>query len=261
MTAPRPTALIADDEPLLRQELARLLAVAWPELNVVASVRSGREAIDQFEALRPEVCFLDVKMPGLSGVEVADRIGARAHIVFVTAYEEYAVRAFAQGAIDYLLKPVEPARLAETAARIKGRLHVSPPAPISREVLRELAAQLGRSGPPQYLRWVRAQVGSAVHLVAVEDIEYLRSDTKYTRITWRQAKGQRGESLVRVSLKELLVQLDPAQFAQIHRSVVVNLGAVSHVVHGENETAHLHLKDRPEVLPVSRHYVRRFRQM
>src|SRR5262249_4845285 len=237
------------------------LALAWPELDIVASVRSGREAIDRFEALRPEVCFLDVKMPGLSGVEVADRIGARAHIVFATAYHEYAVKAFAQGAIDYLVKPVEPARLAETVARIKGRLHVSPPTPISREILHDLLAQLGRAESPQYLRWIHAQVGSSVHLVAVEDIDYLRSDTKYTRVAWRQSKGQTGEALVRVSLKELVAQLDPARFAQIHRSVVVNLGAVSHVVHGENETAGLHLKARLEVLPVSRQYVRRFRQM
>ena len=123
-----PTALIADDEPLLREALARQLARAWPELNVVAQVRNGREAVQQFEALKPDVCFLDVHMPGMSGVEAAHQIGRRAHLVFVTAYDHYAVQAFAQGALDYLVKPVEPSRLAETVARLQERLRAAEPA-------------------------------------------------------------------------------------------------------------------------------------
>ena len=261
---PRPTALIADDEPLLREALARQLAQAWPELEVVAQARNGREAIRQFEALRPDVCFLDVHMPGLSGVEAAHHIGHRAHLVFVTAYDHYAVQAFTEGALDYLVKPVEQARLAETVARLQERLRAEQPARNTEELLQELAAQIARLHPraePAPLRWVRAQVGDTVRLVPVEEIDYLRSDTKYTRIAWRSDAGEAGEALVRIPLKELVAQLDPAQFAQVHRSVVVNLSAVSHVTRGENETADVHLKGRKEVLPVSRSYLHLFRQM
>jgi DNA-binding LytR/AlgR family response regulator len=255
--------LIADDEPLLREALARQLARAWPELNVVAQARNGREAVRQFESLKPDVCFLDVHMPGMSGVEAAHHIGRRAHLVFVTAYDQYAVEAFAQGALDYLVKPVEPARLAETVARLKDRLQAAQPALNTDALLEQLAAQLaqaqGVAAAP--LRWLRAQVGDTLRLIPVDDIDYLRSDTKYTRIAWRGDAGQPAEALVRIALKELFAQLDPEQFVQVHRSVVVNLRAVSHVTRGENETADIHLKGRKEVLPVSRSYLHQFRQM
>jgi DNA-binding LytR/AlgR family response regulator len=261
---PRPTALIADDEPLLREALARQLAQVWPELEVVAQVRNGREAIRQFEARRPDVCFLDVRMPGLSGVDAAHHIGRRAHLVFVTAYDHYAVQAFAQGALDYLVKPVEQARLAETVARLKDRLQAGQPALNTEALLQQLAAQLAQlqSGAAQApLRWIRAQVGQDLRLIPVDDIDYLRSDTKYTRIAWRGDAGQPADALVRIALKDLIAQLDPAQFAQVHRSVVVNLRAISHVTRGERETADIHLKGRKEVLPVSRSYLHLFRQM
>jgi DNA-binding LytR/AlgR family response regulator len=261
---PRPTALIADDEPLLREALTRQLAQAWPELEVVAQARNGREAIKLFEARRPDICFLDVHMPGLSGVEAAHHIGRRAHLVFVTAYDHYAVQAFAQGVLDYLVKPVEQARLAETVARLKERLQGAQPALNTEALLQQLAAQLARlqgGGAPAPLRWIRAQVGQTLRLIAVDDIDYLRSDTKYTRIAWRGDAGQSGEALVRTALKDLVAELDPAQFAQVHRSVVVNLRAISHVTRGDNETADIHLKGRKEVLPVSRSYLHLFRQM
>ncbi len=261
---PRPTALIADDEPLLREDLARQLAQVWPELEVVAQGRNGREAIKQFESLRPDVCFLDVHMPGMSGIEAAHQIGHRAHLVFVTAYDQYAVQAFEQGVLDYLVKPVEQARLAETVARLKDRLQAAHPASNTEALLQQLAsqlAQLSSGAPPAPLRWVRAQVGQTVRLIPVEDIDYLRSETKYTLIAWRGDAGQPGEALVRIALKDLVAQLDPAQFAQVHRSVVVNLRAISHVTRGENETADIHLKGRKEVLPVSRSYLHLFRQM
>jgi DNA-binding LytR/AlgR family response regulator len=261
---PRPTALIADDEPLLREALARQLAQAWPELDVVAQARNGREAIKQFEARQPDVCFLDVHMPGLSGIEAAHHIGRRAHLVFVTAYDRYAVQAFAQGVLDYLVKPVEQARLAETVARLKDRLQAAQPALNTDALLQQLAAQLAqlRSGAaPAPLRWIRAQVGETLRLIPVDDIDYLRSDTKYTLIAWRGDAGQPGEALVRIALRDLVAQLDPDQFAQVHRSVVVNLRAISHVTRGENETADIHLKGRKEVLPVSRSYLHLFRQM
>ena len=261
---PRPTALIADDEPLLREALARQLAQAWPELEVGAQARNGREAIQQFEALGPDVCFLDVHMPGLSGVEAAQQIGRRAHLVFVTAYDQYAVQAFAQGALDYLVKPVEQGRLAETVARLQERLQATEPAPDIGALLRQLAAQIAelqRGAAPEPLRWIRAQDGQALRLIPVDDVDYLRADTKYTRVAWRDEAGQPVEALVRISLKELLAQLDPAQFAQVHRSVVVNLQAISRVSRGDNETADIHLKGRQEVLPVSRSYLHLFRQM
>jgi DNA-binding LytR/AlgR family response regulator len=260
----RPTALIADDEPLLRASLARQLAHAWPELKVVAEARNGREAVEQFEALNPDVCFLDVHMPGMSGVEAAHRIGRRAHLVFVTAYDHYAVQAFAEGVLDYLVKPVEPERLAETIARLQERLRAAQPAANTEAMLEQLTAQLARleSGAgPVRLRWIRAQAGSAVRMIPVESIDYLRSDTKYTRIAWRDETGRTEEALIRTALKDLVAQLDPEQFAQIHRSVVVNLRAVSHITRGDHETADVHLKGREEVLPVSRSYLHLFQQM
>ncbi len=259
-----PTALIADDEPLLREALARQLAQAWPELEIVAQARNGREAVNFFERLEPDVCFLDVHMPGLSGMDAANYIGRRAHLVFVTAYDHYAVQAFAQGALDYLVKPVEPARLEETVARLKERLAAARPAVNTEALLQQLAAQLAAlqgTPAPASLRWIRAQVGQTVRLISVDEIDYVRSDAKYTVIAWRAEGGQPAEAVVRMPLKELIAQLDPHQFAQVHRSVVVNLRSISHIRRHDNETAEIHLKGRKEVLPVSRNYLHVFRQM
>ena len=261
MSAAAPTALVAEDEPLLRRALVRQLAEAWPALTIVAEARNGREAVERFEALRPDVCFLDVHMPGLDGIDAARAIGRRAHVVFVTAYDQYAVQAYEQGAVDYLVKPVEAARLADTVARLQaGLLSASPIADLA-PLLEALAQRHAAPATPapQTLRWLRASVGNDVRLIAVEDIDYLRSDEKYTRIAWRGESGKGGEALVRTPLKDLLAQLEPAHFVQIHRAVVVNLRAVSHVVRGANETARLHLKSRTDVLPVSRSYLHHFR--
>jgi DNA-binding LytR/AlgR family response regulator len=257
----RPTALIADDEPLLRDELERLLAAVWPELVVVARARNGREAIERFEALEPDVCFLDVQMPGTTGVEVARQIGRRAHVVFVTAYDQYAVQAFAQGVLDYLVKPVQPERLAETVARLKERLQrATRPGSDTETLLRDLAAQIQR-GSPETLRWIRASVGQTLRLISVDDVDFLRSDEKYTLIGWRDEAGQSREAVIRTPLKELLPQLDRELFAQVHRSVVVNLRSVAQVTRGPNETANIQLKGRDDMLPVSRTYLHLFRQM
>jgi DNA-binding LytR/AlgR family response regulator len=261
MTARRPTALIADDEPLLRKSLQRLLAQAWPELDVVAQARNGREAVEQFEALQPDMCFLDVHMPGLSGVEAARYIGRRAHLVFVTAFDQYALQAFEQGALDYLVKPVEPTRLADTVARLQERLRAAQPLPDTDALLDHLLARLRKEAGPTSLQWIRASVGQTVRMIAVDEIDFLRSDEKYTRIAWRGDQGNGGDALIRTPLKELVAQLDAAQFAQVHRAVVVNLRAISHVTRGDNETAQIHLRNRSEVLPVSRNYVHLFRQM
>ncbi len=257
----RPTALVADDEPLLREALTRQLAQAWPELEVVAQARNGRETIKLFDAKQPDVCFLDVQMPGVTGIEAARHIGRRAHLVFVTAYDQYAVQAFAQGVLDYLVKPVEPARLAETVSRVQERLRAAQPASNTDDLLQQLAAQLQRAAGPAPLRWIRAQAGQTLRMIATDDIDYLRSDTKYTRIAWRDDRARPAEALVRIALKDLVAQLDPAHFAQVHRAVVVNLRAISHLTRGDNETAEIHLKGRAETLPVSRAYLHLFRQM
>jgi DNA-binding LytR/AlgR family response regulator len=258
------TALIADDEPLLRDALRRQLAAVWPELQVVAEARNGREAVRLFDERHPDICFLDVHMPGLSGVDAANHIGRRAHLVFVTAYDHYAVQAFAQGALDYLLKPVEEARLAETVSRLKERVGSSRPAINTEQLLRQLSEQLaklqGGGGRREALRWIRAQAGNTVRLIATNDVDYLRSDAKYTIVAWRDG-GRPAEAVVRTPLKELLEQLDADQFAQVHRSVVVNLRAIRHVRRHDNETAEIHVKGRDDVLPVSRNYLHLFRHM
>lgn len=261
MTAEQPTALIADDEPLLREALERLLAKAWPELAVVARARNGREAIELFEAHRPDICFVDVQMPGKSGVEAASEIGRRAHVVFVTAYDQYAVEAFAQGVLDYLVKPVELPRLADTVARIKERLRAALPATNTEALLAQLAESLGQGDAGAPLRWVRASVGDTVRLIAVEDIDYLRSAQKYTLVAWRDDTGKPREAVIRMPLKDITAQLDAAQFAQVHRSVVVNLRSIHHMTRASSETGDIHLKGRDEVLPVSRSYLHLFRQM
>ena len=267
------TALIADDEPLLRESLSRALQQHWPELTVVATARNGREAVELFEIHAPDIVFLDVHMPGVNGVEAARQIGRRAQLVFVTAYEQYAVQAFEQGALDYVVKPVDPARLGDTIERLQERLRQqragqSGPVPGLESLIEQLAqrfAQDGglpvaaaRSAPAVggYLQWIRASVGSTLRLIPVEQILFMRSDEKYTLVVWEE-----GEALIRTPIRELIEQLDPQHFVQVHRSVVVNLHAISHVTRGPNETADLHLKKRSEVLPVSRSYLHLFRQM
>lgn len=261
-----PRALIADDEPLLREHLAGHLARLWPGLQVVAQARNGREALALFDEHAPEVVFLDVHMPGVNGVEAARGIGARAAIVFVTAFEQYAVQAFEQGAVDYLVKPFDEARLAATVGRLRARLAAvpAPPlpdlAPLLDTLAERLAGQLGgvagAAPGPRHLQWIRASVGNSVRLIPVDEVVYLRSDEKYTLVVWNG-----GEALIRKTIRELADELDPARFVQIHRSVIVALPFVAQVVRGANETADVHLRGRPEVLPVSRSFVHLFRQM
>jgi DNA-binding LytR/AlgR family response regulator len=255
-----PTALIADDEPLLRERLGGLLQRLWPELQVVAEARNGREAVEFFDEHTPDVVFLDVHMPGLNGVEAARSIARRAEVVFVTAYEQYAVTAFEQGALDYVVKPFDEERLADTVQRLRDRLARSvglPPATKLDAVIEQMSAELRRRvGAGSWLQWIKASVGNSVRLIPVEQVAYLRSDEKYTLVAW-----EGGEALIRKSIRELADELDPERFAQVHRSVIVNLHHVTQVTRGPNETAEVHLKDRPELLPVSRSYVHVFRHM
>lgn len=247
------TALIADDEPLLRERLAAHLARLWPALAIVAEARNGREAIERFDELAPDIVFLDIHMPGLTGLDAARAIGRRAQIVFVTAYEQYAVQAFEQGAIDYLVKPFDEPRLADTVQRLQSRR--SPEGPPLDALLDRLAGELAARTPPRrHLQWIRASVGPALRLIPVDEVVYLKSDEKYTLVAWAG-----GEALLRKPLRELADELDPAVFVQVHRSVIVNLRHVKELVRQPNETADLHLKGRPEVLPVSRSYLAQFR--
>jgi DNA-binding LytR/AlgR family response regulator len=253
-----PTALIADDEPLLRESLRGHLARLWPELAIVAEARNGREAVELFDTHLPQVVFLDVHMPGLNGIEAGRSIARRSQIVFVTAYEQYAVQAFEQGAIDYVVKPVDAARLADTVQRLKQRLaRHAVPLPGTDAVLEHLADELRRRAAPRaWLQWIKASVGASVRLIPVEQVAFLRSDEKYTLVAW-----DGGEALIRKTIRELADELDPERFAQVHRSVIVNLHRVREVTRGLNETAEVHLSGRSEVLPVSRSFLHLFRQM
>ncbi len=250
------TALIADDEPLLRERLAQHLARLWPELQLVAQARNGREAVEMFDDLAPDIVFLDVHMPGQNGIDAARAIARRAHIVFVTAYEQYAVQAFEQGALDYLVKPFDETRLADTVRRLQARTAAPADADLG-PVLDRLADELRSRTPVRStLQWIKASVGSSVRLIPVSEVAYLRSDEKYTLVAWAG-----GDALIRKTIRELADELDPESFVQVHRSVIVNLHHVAQVVRGLNETADVHLRGRSEVLPVSRSYLHRFRQM
>ena len=218
-----------------------------------------REAEDLFDEHEPDIVFLDVHMPGLNGIEVARAIGRRAQIAFITAYDQYAVQAFEQGAVDYLVKPYDEARLADTVQRLRQRaLPVAGDAGAGLSpLLEQLAQQLREQGAPRrYLQWIKASVGSSLRLIPVDELIYLRSDEKYTLVVW-----QGGEALIRKTIRELADELDPERYVQIHRSVIVALHHVSQVVRSLNETADVHLRGRTEVLPVSRSYLHLFRQM
>ena len=254
-----PTALIADDEPLLREQLAAHLARLWPELQIVARARNGREAVEMFEELKPQVAFLDVHMPGLNGVEAARRIGRRAEIVFVTAFDQYAVEAFRQGAIDYVVKPIEAERLLDSVQRLQARLRTADESrrPDLEALLDRLAQEMRqRAGAPKYLQWIKASVGNAVRMIRIEQVLYLRSDAKYTVVAW-----EGGEALIRTPLRELADALDPECFVQVHRSAIVNLMHVDRFSHGPGDSGEVHLKGRSERLAVSRSCVHLFRQM
>ena len=259
-----PRALIAEDEPLLAEGLKAALALAWPQLQVLALAPNGVEALRLAEAEHPDVVFLDVRMPGLTGLEVAAELADRLregetvpNIVFVTAYDEYALKAFDLAAFDYLLKPLNPERLAQTVERLKARLAAP------REDLAQLVAKLQKAigavpAAPggETLKIIRAGVGNTVRMVALDEVCYFQAGDKYTTVVTRDA-----ELLIRSSLRELMAQLPPQRFRQIHRSTVVNLEAVAAAVRDDSGRISLRLKQRKEALPVSRVYAELFRQM
>jgi DNA-binding LytR/AlgR family response regulator len=247
------TALLADDEPHLVTHLAQRLARLWPELGIVATTGNGLEALERIQALRPDMAFLDIRMPGLSGLEVAARLTVPCRLVFVTAYDQFAVQAFEREAVDYLLKPVTDERLGRTLARLRG----SEAAPLPETLLASLRDLLRAApGAPGPLRWIKAQAGQAIRLLGVDEICYFQASEKYTTVVTRDA-----ELLIRTSIKELAEQLDPAQFWQIHRSTLVNVRQIAAARHDAMGRLALQLKHRPETLPVSRTFAHLFRQM
>jgi DNA-binding LytR/AlgR family response regulator len=250
MSLPRPTALIAEDEPLLRAELVELLGSLWPELAIVAQAATGFDAVRMLDEHRPSIVFLDIQMPGLSGLEVARKAGDRAHVVFVTAYDEYALAAFEEGAVDYLVKPIVASRVARAVQRLKARV-AAPPADLAR-LLDALARTPAE--PPSYLRWVNASVGTTIRLIDVEEVCYFKADLKYT-----VAVTATGESMLRKPIRELAEALDPRLFWQIHRSTLVNVKAVAGVTRDLRGRLRVKLKQRPEVLPVAESCVHLFR--
>ncbi len=246
-----PTAVLAEDEIVLRDELRAKLAQAWPELLIVGEAGDGIEALQLLSDHSPDVLFVDVEMPRLSGLDVARQAQGRCHVVFVTAYDAHAVAAFEHGAVDYVLKPFDLARLALTARRIERRLGTIPSNLDS--LLREIAA-----GRPQksYLRWINASHGDMVRLITVDDVVYFQADTGYTNVVTAEST-----SLIRRSLKDLGEQLDPAIFWQIHRSTIVNANAIGGVMRDFRGHVSLKLKTRTEKLPVSEAHAHLFRQM
>ena len=282
MNNPAPRAVIADDERLMREQLRARLAEAWPELQIVAEAKNGLEAVEMVREHRPDVVFLDIRMPGATGVEAARQIAqlpppAAAEgsdpgddddallpeIVFITAYDQYAVEAFEQGVADYVLKPAERERLTLTVQRIQQRLAArrddsieAPAGPHLQALLHQLSARLNPSQAPQYLQWIQATVGQSIQMIPVEEVLFFISDEKYTRVQTAQV-----EALIRKPIKELVDELDPRLFWQIHRSTLVAVKAIAGVTRDFRGRQIVSVKGHPEKLEVSRSYTGLFKGM
>jgi DNA-binding LytR/AlgR family response regulator len=250
MTAP--TAILAEDEPLIRREIRDTLGELWPELAVLAEVGDGVEALAAIERCRPDVVFLDIQMPGLDGLTVAQRLNGRAHVAFITAFDKYALAAFEQGALDYVLKPISTERMRLTVERLRARLS-EPPADLSHiaELLRDMAPPVSK-----YMKWLTVPHGAELRVVAVAEISYLRADTKYTTVV-----TPAGSFLMSSSLRQMREKLDPQMFWQIHRSVVVNVGAIDTIYRTFRGRLEMKLKGREELLPVSAAHAHLFREL
>lgn len=245
-----PRILIADDEIAPREQLAEALGAAWPEAQIVAAAEHGADAWDQWLEQQPEVCFLDIRMPGLSGIEVAQKIAGRSLVVFVTAYGDHALQAFEAGAIDYLVKPVDPTRLAQAVSRLQQRL--AQPQPAATPALQALLAQLAAQQPrAPALSSLQASVGKEVRLIRIDDVIYFESDARYTRVVYAE-DGQQKDALLRTPLKDLLAQLDAERFTQVHRSVIVAASRIASAVRDDEGGMQLRLRGCADLLPVSR---------
>jgi DNA-binding LytR/AlgR family response regulator len=253
-----PTAIIADDERLMRDQIRLRLSEVWPELEVLAEAKNGMEAVELVNEHAPQIAFLDIRMPGMTGIEAASLIQqARpdCHLVFVTAYDEYAVSAFERGAVDYVLKPAESARLATTVERLKQRLGGAGQPPALNDLLSQLKLAMS-GGKKEYLKWIQATVGAQLRLIPVEDVLFCISDEKYTRV-----QTEKFEALIRKPIKELVDELDPDLFWQIHRSTLVNARKIAGVVNDDRGHKIVSVVGHPEKLEVSRSYLGLFKQM
>ncbi len=246
-----PLAIIAEDEPLLRAEIRETLRLLWPELRICAEVGDGQQAVGALEQFGPNILFLDIHMPGLNGIEVARQASGKAHVVFITAYDNYAVDAFKDGALDYIVKPISPERMKVTVERLRHRLR-EPPADLT-GLVDMLKSAVG--GESRYLKWLTVPHGSELRVLAVSEILYLRADNKYTTVHTRSTSF-----LLNSSLKEMQGKLDPNVFWQIHRGIVVNVSAVDTIYRSFRGTLELKLKDRTELLPVSAPHAHLFKQ-
>jgi DNA-binding LytR/AlgR family response regulator len=256
------TALIADDEEPMREQLKMRLKQVWPELEIIAEASNGIAAIEQAELHKPDIVFLDIRMPGKSGIEAARKLSQQAQVVFVTAYDEYAIEAFKQGAMDYLLKPVDAERLRTTCERLQDRLRKTDnTAPVASnadqiEAMLKQIMQHSQGGKPDFLRWIQASVGSTLRMISTKEVLFFRSDEKYTRVQTEHA-----EFLIRKTLKELEDELDPDEFWRIHRSTLVRVDAIGEVTRDFRGRQLIQLKGHPEKLEVSRNHGHLFQQM
>lgn len=256
MNTPAPRALIADDEDLPRAELRRMLAQAWPALQIVAECEHGPAAVEALDALAPDVAFLDIRMPGRSGLDVARAASGRCHVVFTTAFDSHAVAAFEAGAVDYLLKPLAAERLAQAVQRLQQRLAAHAQAPALEPLVQQLAARLQGGGGATRLRWVSASVGETIKLFSVDEVLFFQSDEKYTRVV---TAGD--EAHIRKPLKEIADGLDPDEFWQVHRGLLVRAGAIARAQRDELGRITLQLKNHAERLAVSQAWAWRFKPM
>ncbi len=250
-------AILADDEKELRIYLRQILSEIWPELVICGEAKNGKEALQLAEANKPQIAFLDIRMPGLSGMEVAKRIAGLCRVVFVTAFDQYAVEAFEKEAVDYLLKPVSRERLTHTVQRLKNQLAsaVDPPAGITKAVA-EVLSRLSGKRESEFLRWIKTQERDSIRLIPVEEADYFQAEDKYTLVLTKE-----GEFLIKKSIKELAEELDPARFWQVHRGTIVNVSKIDRVSRSLTGRGVLKLKDRVELLTVSRNYLHLFKQM
>lgn len=274
MNTNAPRAVLADDERLMREQLRSRLATVWPELEIVAEARNGAEAVQLVAEHRPDLVFLDIRMPGMTGIEAAREIARMdatedwpgCEVVFITAYDQYAVEAFEQGVVDYVLKPAEPERLARTVERVRERLasrsaHAAEgTADALQTQMQRMLAQLAQSvtpqSAPQRLKWIQANVGSTLQMIPVEEVLFFISDEKYTRVQTATV-----EALIRKPIKELIEEIDMDLFWQIHRSTLVNTKAIAGVVRDDRGRQLVTVKGLPEKLEVSRSYTHLFKGM
>ena len=252
-----PSAIIADDERLMRDQLRMRLGQVWPELEIIGEAKNGEEAVELVRQLKPDLTFLDIRMPGTNGMDAARQIGNQSSIVFVTAYDQYAVEAFERGAVDYVLKPPEQERLLVTVERLKERL--GQPKAIANDSVTQMLSQLAEkmaAPKPAYLQWIQASIGQDLRMIPVEDILFFRSDEKYTCV-----QTDKFEALIRKPVRDLAEELDPALFWQIHRATLVNVNAIEGVTRDIRGRHLVLIKGKPDKLEVSRSFLHLFKQM